>query len=94
LSRIIRFIKKRLAASLWFRSAEGALRTIDGYEAMHLNWKGRSGGCQGAMWSGNVDSFMPCLESLRNSTLNTATLTASPGPFATDPPLARLAVAT
>jgi len=27
-----RFIKKRIAASLWFRSAEGALRTIDGYE--------------------------------------------------------------
>src|SRR5262249_34755560 len=31
-----RFIKKRIAASLWFRSAEGAWRTIDGYEAMHL----------------------------------------------------------
>ena len=31
-----RFIKKRIAASLWFRSAEGALRTIDGYEAMHV----------------------------------------------------------
>jgi hypothetical protein len=31
-----RFIKKRIAASLWFRSAEGAVRTIQGYEAMHL----------------------------------------------------------
>src|SRR6266478_7291654 len=31
-----RFIKKRIAASLWFRSAEGALRTIEGYEAIHL----------------------------------------------------------
>ena len=31
-----RFIKKRIAASLWFRSVEGALRTIAGYEAMHL----------------------------------------------------------
>jgi transposase, IS6 family len=31
-----RLIKKRIAASLWFRSAEGASRTIDGYEAMHL----------------------------------------------------------
>jgi hypothetical protein len=31
-----RFSKKRIAASLWFRSADGALRTIDGYEAMHL----------------------------------------------------------
>jgi IS6 family transposase len=31
-----RFIKKRFTASLWFRSADGAQRTIDGYEAMHL----------------------------------------------------------
>ena len=36
-----RFIKKRIAASLWFRSAEGALRTIDGYEATHLIRKGQ-----------------------------------------------------
>jgi transposase-like protein len=36
-----RFIKKRIAASLWFRSAEGALKTIDGYEAMHLIRKGQ-----------------------------------------------------
>ncbi|PWU07398.1 MAG: IS6 family transposase [Terriglobia bacterium] len=36
-----RFIKKRIAASLWFRSAEGALRTIDDYEAMHLIRKGQ-----------------------------------------------------
>jgi IS6 family transposase len=36
-----RFIKKRIAASLWFRSAEGAMRTIDGYEAMHLIRKGQ-----------------------------------------------------
>ena len=36
-----RFIKKRIAASLWFRSTEGALRTIDGYEAMHLIRKGQ-----------------------------------------------------
>jgi transposase-like protein len=31
-----RFIKQRIAASLGFRSAEGAWRTIEGYEAMHL----------------------------------------------------------
>ena len=31
-----RFIKKRIAASLGFRSIEGALSTIDGYEAMHI----------------------------------------------------------
>src|SRR4029077_7859301 len=36
-----RFIKKRIGGSLWFRSAEGALRTIDGYEAMHLIRKWR-----------------------------------------------------
>jgi transposase, IS6 family len=36
-----RFIKKRIAASLWFRSVEGALKTIDGYEAMHLIRKGQ-----------------------------------------------------
>jgi len=35
------FIKKRMAANLWFRSAEGALSTIDGYEAMHQIRKGQ-----------------------------------------------------
>jgi transposase-like protein len=36
-----RFIKKRIAASLWFRSVEGALNTIEGYEAMHMIRKGQ-----------------------------------------------------
>ena len=36
-----RFIKKRTAASLGFRSAEGAWRTIEGYEAMHAIRKGQ-----------------------------------------------------
>lgn len=36
-----RFIKKRIAASLGFRSVEGALNTIDGYEAMHMIRKGQ-----------------------------------------------------
>ena len=36
-----RFIKKRIAASLWFRSVDGALRTIAGYEAMHMIRKGQ-----------------------------------------------------
>ena len=36
-----RFIKKRIAASLWFRSAEGARQTIAGYEAMHAIRKGQ-----------------------------------------------------
>ena len=36
-----RFIKKRITASLGFRSAEGACRTIAGYEAMHAIRKGQ-----------------------------------------------------
>jgi len=36
-----RFIKKRITASLGFRSAEAAGRTIDGYEAMHTIRKGQ-----------------------------------------------------
>ena len=36
-----RFIKKRIAASLGFRSIAGALNTIDGYEAMHMIRKGQ-----------------------------------------------------
>jgi transposase-like protein len=36
-----RFIKKRATASLGFRSAEGACRTIEGYEAMHAIRKGQ-----------------------------------------------------
>ena len=36
-----RFIKKRITASLGFRSAEGAWKTIEGYEAMHLIRKGQ-----------------------------------------------------
>ena len=36
-----RFIKKRINASLGFRSAEGAWRTIEGYKAMHAIRKGQ-----------------------------------------------------
>jgi transposase-like protein len=36
-----RFIKKRITASLGFRSAEGACRTIEGYEAIHAIRKGQ-----------------------------------------------------
>ena len=36
-----RFIKKRITASLGFRSPEGAWRTIEGYEAMHAIRKGQ-----------------------------------------------------
>ena len=33
--------KKRIAASLWFRSVEEELQTIAGYEAMHAIRKGQ-----------------------------------------------------
>ena len=36
-----RFIKKRIAASLWFRSVTEALRTIAGYESMHMIRRGQ-----------------------------------------------------
>ena len=36
-----RFARKRIAASLWFRSVDGALRTIAGYEAMNMIRKGQ-----------------------------------------------------
>ena len=36
-----RFVKKRIAASLWFRSVDGALPTIEGYEAMNIIRKGQ-----------------------------------------------------
>ena len=36
-----RFVKKRVVASQWFRSVEGALRTIAGYEAMNMIRKGQ-----------------------------------------------------
>ena len=38
-----RFLKKRIAASLGFRSVDGALRTIQGYEAMNKIRKGQIG---------------------------------------------------
>src|SRR5215471_13355501 len=41
LERDHRFLKRRVAASLWFRSVEGALRTIAGYEAMNMIRKGQ-----------------------------------------------------
>ena len=36
-----RFIKQRIAASLWLRSVSGARNTIAGYEAMHMIRKGQ-----------------------------------------------------
>ena len=36
-----RYVKKRVAASQWFRSVDGALKTIAGYEAMNIIRKGQ-----------------------------------------------------
>jgi transposase-like protein len=36
-----RFVKKRVVASQWFRSVDGGLNTIAGYEAMNIIRKGR-----------------------------------------------------
>jgi transposase, IS6 family len=36
-----RFIKKRIVASQWFRSVQGAVNTVQGYEAMHIIRKGQ-----------------------------------------------------
>ena len=36
-----RFVKKRITASQWFRSVDGALNTIAGYEAMNIIRKGQ-----------------------------------------------------
>ena len=36
-----RYLKKRIAASLWFRSVDGELRTIAGYEGMNMIRKGQ-----------------------------------------------------
>ena len=36
-----RFVKKRVMSSQWFRSIDGALRTIAGYEAMNMIRKGK-----------------------------------------------------
>src|ERR1017187_10044433 len=44
-----RFIKKRITASLGFRSPDGAWRTIEGYEAMHAIRKGQ------VRWVGKAD---------------------------------------
>ena len=36
-----RFVKKRVVAGQWFRSVDGALNTIAGYEAMNIIRKGQ-----------------------------------------------------
>jgi hypothetical protein len=58
-----RFIKKRVTASLGFRSAEGACRTIEGYEAMHAIRKGQVCWVAKEILSVSVNSSTPSLAS-------------------------------
>jgi transposase, IS6 family len=62
-----RFIKKRIATSLWFRSVYGALNTIDGYEAMNMLRKGQVRWLAKAMWWAKSISSNACSVSLRNT---------------------------
>jgi transposase-like protein len=55
------FVKKRMAASLWFRSVDGALRTIAGYEAMNVIRKGQ------IRWLAKSDVLGPSITSSGSS---------------------------
>src|SRR3989442_1458432 len=61
------FIKKRIAASLGFRSTEGAWRTIDGYEAMHAIRKGQIRWLAKGDVAGQRRLFIPCSASLHRT---------------------------
>ena len=80
-----RFIKKRIVASLGFRSAEGAWRTIEGYEAMHAIRKGQIRWLAKGDAVGNVNSSMLCSESLCNTGLKRIADQVRLLLFATDP---------
>jgi transposase-like protein len=78
-----RFIKKRIVASLGFRSAEGAWRTIDGYEAMPA--KGRSAGWPRVTWWASANSSTPSSASLLDSPDCLHSSSELMSLFATDP---------
>jgi transposase-like protein len=59
-----RFIKKRITASLDFRSVEGARRTIEGYEAMHAIRKGQVRWVARGTLSRSANSFIRSSASL------------------------------
>jgi transposase-like protein len=59
-----RFIKKRITASLGFRSVEGACRTIEGYEAMHAIRKVRYAGLLRATLSRNAIAQRPFIHTI------------------------------
>jgi DDE domain len=72
-----RFIKKRITASLGFRSADGAWRTIEGYGAMHAIRKGQIRWVAKVMSSVSVNSTTLYSVSLRRSDWRPALLAAS-----------------
>ena len=51
-----RAVKRRVNAKQGFRSFDGACRTIQGYEVMHMIGKGRCGGCPRGTWPGKFCS--------------------------------------
>ena len=62
-----RFIKKRIAASLGFRSVDGALRTIQGYKAINKIRKGQIRWLEKATLSSRSDLSIRHSASLRSS---------------------------
>ena len=59
-------MKKRVAAGRWFRSADGALQTIQGYEAMNIIRKGQIRWLEKGNVIGRCDSLTRFLGSLGN----------------------------
>ena len=81
-----RFIKKRIVASLGFRSAEGAWRTIEATRQCMRFAKDRSAGWQRvSCWWANVNSSMRWSASLHNTGLKRIADQVRVLPFATDP---------
>ena len=80
-----RFVKKRIAASLWFRSVDGALRTIAGSEAMNMIRKGQVS-WRKTTWSGrSVSSNQHSALQHNNRGTSPAGSLPSEPLFATDP---------
>ena len=82
-----RFIKKRIVASLGFRSVEGAWRTIEGYEAMHAIRKGQIRWLAKGDAVGQRQFIHVCSASLCNTGLKRIAGQVRLLLFATDPPV-------
>jgi hypothetical protein len=79
-------VKKRMATSLWFRSVDGALRTIAGYEAMNVIRKGQIRWLAKGDALGQAHYISRSSGSLRSRTLALEIAPHWHQPFATDPP--------